>query len=57
MDEATLAKFIVNILAIWLCVSDRADFTANLILVGVPVMLQFQYSEEKASDEDMLIYW
>ncbi|KAL7076283.1 hypothetical protein ACQ4LE_004890 [Meloidogyne hapla] len=57
IDEWALAKILVNLFGLWLTISERADFVANALLAGVPLILTFFYPEEKATNEDMLIYW
>ncbi|CAK5041240.1 unnamed protein product [Meloidogyne enterolobii] len=57
IDEWALAKILVNLFGLWLTISERADFVANAVLCGVPLILTFFYPEEKATNEDMLIYW
>ena len=57
LDEWAIAKILVNALCIWLSLSEHAEFTANAILVGTPLLLHFTFPEECASPNDMLIYW
>jgi hypothetical protein len=57
MDELTMAKVLGNLICLYLSMSADAAFVTNSILVGVPFLLYFVYPEERASDEEMLIYW